>query len=59
VSRSSPGKRRRGKLKPLGRKPSPRNPYVVAAKRLGHRVKPSSKAYRRKGRKAPEAEEIE
>ena len=38
-----PGKRR---LKPSGR-----NPYVVAARRLGHRVKPSAKRYRRKGRR--------
>lgn len=32
-------------------KPSGRNPYVVATRRLGHRVKPSVKRYTRKGRK--------
>ncbi len=32
-------------------KPSGRNPYVVATRRLGQRVKPSLKRYTRKGRK--------
>jgi len=32
-------------------KPSGRNPYVVATRRLGHRVKPSVRRYTRKGRK--------
>lgn len=32
-------------LKPVGR-----NPYVAATRGLGHRVKPSAKAYSRKGR---------
>ena len=32
-------------------KPSGRNPYVVATRRLGHRVKASAKRYTRKGRR--------
>lgn len=32
-------------------KPSGRNPYVVATRRLGHRVKASVKRYTRKGRR--------
>ncbi len=32
-------------------KPSGRNPYVVATRRLGQRVKPSLKRYTRKGRR--------
>ena len=32
-------------------KPSGRNPYVVATRRLGYRVKPSVRRYTRKGRK--------
>lgn len=59
MPRSGSGKRARRRLKPAGRKPvgkgpAPRNPYVVAAKRLGHRVKPSIKAYSRKNAKPPE-----
>ncbi len=32
-------------------KPANRNPYAVATRRLGQRVKPSAKRYRRKGRR--------
>ena len=39
-------RKRRLKLKPSGR-----NPYVVATRRLGHRVKASVKRYTRKGRR--------
>ncbi len=35
-----------------GLKPSSRNPYVVATRRLGQHVKPSLKRYKRKGRRA-------
>jgi hypothetical protein len=40
---------RPGKLPPK-LTPSGRNPYAVATRRLGHHVKPSVKAYKRKGR---------
>ena len=41
-------RKRRLKLK---LKPSGRNPYVVATRRLGHRVKASVKRYTRTGRR--------
>jgi hypothetical protein len=49
-----PGKRRRAK-KPLT--PVGRNPYVVATRRLGHKVRPSVKRYSRKGRQPPDERE--
>jgi hypothetical protein len=32
------------------KRPKPRSPYAVELRRLGHKVKPSKKAYTRKGR---------
>jgi hypothetical protein len=43
-TRNAKSKRRRKLV------PSERNPYVIATRRLGHHVKPSIKAYRRKPR---------
>ncbi len=66
MTRSHAGKRpakRRRRLKRSGAKssgpgPAPRNPIVLAAKRLGHRVKPSLKAYSRKAKRPPPEDEL-
>lgn len=43
--------RKKAKRKPRAPlRPSGRNPYAVATKRLGHGIKPSAKAYRRRPR---------
>jgi hypothetical protein len=67
MTRSHAGKRsakRRRRIKRSGAKssgpgPAPRNPIVIAAKRLDHRVTPSIKAYSRKGKRPPPEDEVD